>query len=233
PSSRTGLPKRSAPILPICCRRSASAWSKFGVLVANWTKCSEGTSGPNTTMAGRPMSDQLRVRDLVEEILESKRSPEEVCADTPQLLSAVCERLAQVRRVGYQLDEMFAVVEPGSRGELPSFDGTIELPIISGYDVEALLGRGGLQGRSTSTPRWDCTATTGSKLTFCAAKWTLCCRRRLPDDASRTRRPLALHVLSYSQPKHGKKYLRRSRDMSANSGFPCCRAPARPITCPL
>src|SRR5262249_35445004 len=137
PSSRTGLPKRSAPILPICCRRSASAWSKFGVLVANWTKCSEGTSGPNTTMAGSPMSDQLRVRDLVEEILESKRSPEEVCADTPQLLSAVCERLAQVRRVGYQLDEMFAVVEPGSRGELPSFDGTIELPIISGYDVEA------------------------------------------------------------------------------------------------
>jgi hypothetical protein len=39
------------------------------------------------------MPDDLRVRDLVEEILESKRTPEEVCAGTPDLLPAVCKCL--------------------------------------------------------------------------------------------------------------------------------------------
>src|SRR5262245_40814491 len=34
------------------------------------------------------MPDDLRVRHLVEEILESKRTPEEVCSGTPDLLPA-------------------------------------------------------------------------------------------------------------------------------------------------
>ena len=58
------------------------------------------------------MSDDLRVRQLVEEILETKRTPEEVCADTPELLSAVRRRLEQVQRLGDQLDEMFGDDEP-------------------------------------------------------------------------------------------------------------------------
>lgn len=53
------------------------------------------------------MADDPRIRQLVEEALESNRTPQEVCADTPDLLSAVRERLEQVRRLGCQLDEMF------------------------------------------------------------------------------------------------------------------------------
>jgi serine/threonine-protein kinase len=53
------------------------------------------------------MSDDPRIRALVEEILESKRTPEEVCANTPELLPAVRKRLEQFQRIGHQVDEMF------------------------------------------------------------------------------------------------------------------------------
>jgi len=53
------------------------------------------------------MRDDSRIRHLVEEVLESNRTPEEVCSDTPDLVPAVRELLQQVQRLGYQLDEMF------------------------------------------------------------------------------------------------------------------------------
>jgi tetratricopeptide (TPR) repeat protein/tRNA A-37 threonylcarbamoyl transferase component Bud32 len=90
------------------------------------------------------MPEDPRVRHLVEEILESERTAEEVCSDIPDLLPAVRKRLAQVQRIGYQLDEMF--LEDGStrRGSAPILKAGIELPIISGYEVETVLGRGGM-----------------------------------------------------------------------------------------
>src|SRR5262245_3465102 len=91
------------------------------------------------------MPDDPRVRHLVEGILESKRTPEEVCSDTPDLLPAVRKRLEQVERLGYQLDEMFSVEEPTNHGDVPLlFKAESELPVISGYEVEAVLGRGGM-----------------------------------------------------------------------------------------
>jgi serine/threonine-protein kinase len=89
------------------------------------------------------MSNDLRVRDLVEEILESKRTPEEVCSDTPDLLPAVRKRLQQVERVSYQLDDLFPSDAPTQRGaKTPKPD--FELPTIDGYVVEEVLGRGGM-----------------------------------------------------------------------------------------
>src|SRR5262245_32270148 len=90
------------------------------------------------------MPDNLRIRDLVEEILESNRTPEEVCSDTPDLLPAVRKRLVQIRRVGYQLDEMFGDDEPTTRRDGPIQRSDVELPVISGYEVESILGRGGM-----------------------------------------------------------------------------------------
>jgi serine/threonine-protein kinase len=90
------------------------------------------------------MVDDARVRLLVEEILESERTPEEVCSDTPALLAAVRKRLEQVKRLGHQLDEMFSVDEATRRDHTPLLHADIELPAISGYEVEALLGRGGM-----------------------------------------------------------------------------------------
>src|SRR5204863_72870 len=90
------------------------------------------------------MADELRIRQLVEEVLESKRTPGEVCSDTPDLLPAVRKRLEQVQRVGVQLDEMFGDDDPTKHGHVQWLSGQIVLPIISGYEVESILGRGGM-----------------------------------------------------------------------------------------
>ena len=43
------------------------------------------------------MSDQTRVGQLVDEILDSDRTPEEICADCPELLAEVRKRYRKVR----------------------------------------------------------------------------------------------------------------------------------------
>jgi eukaryotic-like serine/threonine-protein kinase len=90
------------------------------------------------------MSDDSRVRDLVEEILESERTPEEVCAKTPDLLPAVRERLEQMQRLDKQLDEWFSDDEPTNPGSSSASPLKVEFPVIPGYEVEAVLGRGGM-----------------------------------------------------------------------------------------
>src|SRR3954453_14077954 len=88
-----------------------------------------------------------RVRELLEDILESGRTPEEACADCPELLWEVRERLYRCHGVDAELDAMF----PPS-GETPAGEETgaadraaaAELPHIPGYDVESVVGRGGM-----------------------------------------------------------------------------------------
>jgi hypothetical protein len=48
-----------------------------------------------------------RIRELIEEVLESGRTPDEVCADCPELLPAVRRRLRQIRRVERGLRALF------------------------------------------------------------------------------------------------------------------------------
>jgi serine/threonine-protein kinase len=43
------------------------------------------------------MSDQTRVGQLVDEILDSDRTPEEICFDCPELLAEVREPYRKVR----------------------------------------------------------------------------------------------------------------------------------------
>src|SRR5262249_39386636 len=69
--------------------------------------------------------------------------PEEVCSDTPDLLPAVRKRLEQIQYVGDQLDALFPEA-PAKRGDALTVRTEIELPIISGYRVESVLGRGGM-----------------------------------------------------------------------------------------
>src|SRR5262245_42381099 len=89
------------------------------------------------------MPDELRIRHLVEEILESERAPEEVCFDTPDLLPEVRKRLQQIRHVDYQLDEMFPEGQT-NQGDMPVLKADTELPNIPGYQIEGILGRGGM-----------------------------------------------------------------------------------------
>ncbi len=58
------------------------------------------------------MTDELRIRELLEEILESGSTPEEACAKFPDLLPEVCKRWKRVRRVAREFDALF----PSSTG---------------------------------------------------------------------------------------------------------------------
>ncbi len=53
---------------------------------------------PGTMLEKLLMSGDPRVQDLLEEILESRRTPEEVCQACPELLSEVRDRLRRLAR---------------------------------------------------------------------------------------------------------------------------------------
>jgi serine/threonine-protein kinase len=87
------------------------------------------------------MADEPRVQQLLDEILDSERTPEEVCDTCPELLPEVRRRWQQMRAVEAELEAMFPMPEAETRYVLhPGAD----VPRIPGYEVEAELGRGGV-----------------------------------------------------------------------------------------
>jgi serine/threonine-protein kinase len=103
------------------------------------------------------MSDDPRLQRLLDEMLDTDATPEEVCADCPELLATVRERWLQMRRVRAELDALFPTPAPipaesssdndlRAPGTLPtiSLGGAAGLPQVPGYAVEAILGRGGM-----------------------------------------------------------------------------------------
>lgn len=89
------------------------------------------------------MPDEKRIQDVLEAVLSSQRTPEEVCASDPELLREVRTRWERLRRVGYHIDALFPPDEPTKRDNKTNFNPEIELPEIRGYEVESILGRGG------------------------------------------------------------------------------------------
>jgi hypothetical protein len=87
------------------------------------------------------MSGDPRVQELLEEILESHRTPEDVCQACPELLTEVRERLRRLRKLEAEVDSWFPT--PGSAtGPSAPLDG--RCPQVPGYEVQAILGRGGM-----------------------------------------------------------------------------------------
>src|SRR4051794_37239387 len=100
-----------------------------------------------------PTSDAERVRRLLEEAMDSDRTPEEVCAGSPDLLPAVRARWEQCRRVDAHLDDLFPPArlprtESDTWGHPLMAAGDRQraehLPEVPGYAVEGVLGRGGM-----------------------------------------------------------------------------------------
>jgi serine/threonine-protein kinase len=92
------------------------------------------------------MSGDPRIQLLVEEILDSGLTPEEVCRENPELLPRVRERLGRVRRVEAQLDALLPPASPplaGSRPYASALDVSAP-PDLAGYEVLEELGRGGM-----------------------------------------------------------------------------------------
>jgi serine/threonine-protein kinase len=90
------------------------------------------------------MNDDAQVEQLIDTLLQGNTTPEELCQACPDLLPKVRERWRRICQVRSDLDELFPTpaVTEGSQGTV-SFDSTT-LPQIPGYEVEALLGRGGM-----------------------------------------------------------------------------------------
>src|SRR5262245_17318493 len=89
---------------------------------------------------GFAISSDPRVRSLVERVLETDETPENVCQDTPELLGEVRAELQQVVQLRAELATLFSPddTKPPS-GELGG-----ATPQIPGYELEALIGRGGM-----------------------------------------------------------------------------------------
>jgi serine/threonine-protein kinase len=76
---------------------------------------------------------------LLDQLLDSNTTPEEVCSSCPELLPVVRERWQQIRRLRDNLDALFPPSD-----DAPPTPGDSALPRIPGYAVEAVLGRGGM-----------------------------------------------------------------------------------------
>jgi serine/threonine-protein kinase len=86
------------------------------------------------------MSDDPRLQQLLDQLLETEATPEEVCAACPELLDTVRERWQQMRRVRAELEAFFP--SPTEASTSPAEE--VPLPQIPGYEVEVVLGRGGM-----------------------------------------------------------------------------------------
>src|SRR5215472_12575810 len=93
------------------------------------------------------MASESRVQQLLDELGDSGCTPEQVCAACPELLPEVRRRWLQMCAVKADLHALFPMpgsgAGPGSDTPAPWQTGD-ELPQIPGYEVESLLGRGGM-----------------------------------------------------------------------------------------
>ena len=93
------------------------------------------------------MAGHRDVLALLEEMLDSGRTAEEVCRGRPELLPEVRRRWKAFRLVDGEVSALFPDPEAptlqgaGAAGAVPQPAG---LPQVPGYRVEALLGRGGM-----------------------------------------------------------------------------------------
>jgi serine/threonine-protein kinase len=86
-----------------------------------------------------------RIRQLLEELLDTGGTPEEVCRDCPELLSGVRKGWQQLATVQSQIAVLFPSSNhaPGS-DPAPTVPLASGLPRIPGYELEQVLGHGGV-----------------------------------------------------------------------------------------
>ena len=93
------------------------------------------------------MTVESRVQALVDELGDAEHTPEEVCAACPELLPEVRRRWLRICAAKAELDALFPTSrsDPGPATDTPvPWHTGAEFPRIPGYEVEALLGRGGM-----------------------------------------------------------------------------------------
>src|SRR5215471_13562605 len=99
---------------------------------------------PSSFRRGRqPMTGNPQVLGLLEEMLDSGKTPEEVCRDCPELLPEVRQRWQEFQLIDAQVRTCLPglATRPDAGATAPPASG---LPQVPGYEVEAVLGRGGM-----------------------------------------------------------------------------------------
>jgi serine/threonine-protein kinase len=89
------------------------------------------------------MADDPRVDQLLEELLDSGGSPEEVCRSCPELLPQVRAGMLRLRLLDHAVGALFSPCDP-TGGVTPADLPTAELPSVPGYEVQGEPGRGGV-----------------------------------------------------------------------------------------
>src|SRR5437660_10877284 len=94
------------------------------------------------------MPTDPQVEQLLEQLLDSGGSPEEVCRACPELLPQVRAGWQRLRAVEAQVFALFpkSTLIDGARpdGATPQPPPPTDLPRIPGYDVLEVLGHGGM-----------------------------------------------------------------------------------------
>jgi serine/threonine-protein kinase len=88
------------------------------------------------------MPDEPRVEELLADMLDRQATPEEVCGTCQELLPVVRERWRQICRARAELDALLPIWPHGSPPTAPPEE--LPLPQVRGYEVESVLGRGGM-----------------------------------------------------------------------------------------
>src|SRR5262245_4009467 len=88
------------------------------------------------------MPDEPRVQELLDELFDREATPEEVCGTCPELLPVVRGRWRQICRMRAELDALLPISPHGSLQAPPPEE--LPLPQVPGYEVESVLGRGGM-----------------------------------------------------------------------------------------
>jgi serine/threonine-protein kinase len=89
------------------------------------------------------MSDDPRVEELLEKLLDTGGSPEDVCCACPELLPLVRARWQRLRTLEAEVGALFPVSTTVDAAG-PATPPTPELPCVRGYEVQGVLGRGGM-----------------------------------------------------------------------------------------
>src|SRR5262245_27775754 len=89
------------------------------------------------------MPDNPRVEQLLEELLDSGGTPEEACRTCPELLPQVRAGWQRLRALQAEVGALFPP-SPAAEVATPPPLPTPDLPRIRGFEVQEVLGRGGM-----------------------------------------------------------------------------------------
>jgi eukaryotic-like serine/threonine-protein kinase len=93
------------------------------------------------------MTDDPHVEELLEELLDSDATPEDVCRECPELLPEVRAGWQRLRALKVEVGALFpesTSLDGATPDGAPAEDLPSDLPHIDGYEFQAVLGRGGV-----------------------------------------------------------------------------------------